>query len=249
MKTENIIAYFEQTAPLSSAESWDNTGLLCGDRSKEVKKVLLALDITTDVVREAKEKQCGLILSHHPVIFDPLRRIAPDSAIALLIKYDIAALCLHTNLDKAENGVNTALAEALGLRDTLLFPDEFLCTGVLSSPLSAEAFARLIKERLDAPSVRFTDTDKPILSVAVSSGGGGEGVELFEKYRFDAFVTGELKHHQYLYAGEHGIAAFDAGHFSSENVIVKPLQEALTREFPETEFLVSEACRCPYRAV
>ncbi len=249
MKIENIIAYFEQTAPLSSAEKWDNVGLLCGSKKQEITKVLLALDITSDVVREAREKGCELILSHHPVIFDPLRSIEPDSAIALLIKYDIAALCLHTNLDKAENGVNTALAQALSLQNTALYPDEFLCVGDLPSPMSAEIFARYLKEKLHAPSVRFTNADGLIQSVAVSSGGGGEGVELCEKYRFDAFVTGELKHHQYIYANEKGIAAFDAGHFPSEDVVIAPLREALTEAFPETAFLISEKSVCPYRAV
>lgn len=249
MKISNILAYFEKTAPLSTAEDWDNAGLLCGAKEQEVERVLLALDITTDAAEEAREKGCGLILSHHPVIFDPLSRIEPGSAVALLIKYDIAALCLHTNLDKAENGVNTALANALALRDAALYPDEFLCVGKLCREMSAEGFARYLKEKLDAPSVRFTETDKPIRTVALSSGGGGEGVDLYEKYRFDAFVTGELKHHQYLYAKEHGIAAYDAGHFSTENVVVAPLANSLRNEFPSTEFLISESCGCPYEAV
>lgn len=249
MKIKTIIEYFEKTAPLCLAESWDNTGLLCGDWEKDVKKILLALDVTTDVVREAKKKGAGLIIAHHPVIFDPLRRIEPGSAVALLIQYDIAALCLHTNLDRAENGVNTALANALKLLDRELFPEDFICVGSLSSPMSAEAFALYIKEKLQAPSVRFSDHKDPIRRVAVSSGGGGEGVELYEKYRFDAFVTGELKHHQYIYAAEHGVCAFDAGHFPSENVVIAPLAKSLCDAFPETGFIVSEACVCPYRAV
>ncbi|MBQ3416271.1 MAG: Nif3-like dinuclear metal center hexameric protein [Ruminococcus sp.] len=249
MKIEPILAYFESVAPLSSAEEWDNVGLLCGSKDNEVTKVLLALDITSDVVREAKEKGCELILSHHPVIFDPLRRIEPDSAVELLIKYDIAALCLHTNLDKAENGVNTALAKALSLQDTALYSDDFLCIGTLLSPMTAEAFAQYIKAHIGSPSVRFTETGKPVYTVAVSSGGGGEGVELWEKYRFDAFVTGEIKHHQYLFAKEHGIAAFDAGHFSTEDVVIEPLKKALQTEFSDIRFMKSERCECPYRAV
>lgn len=249
MKIEHILAYFEKVAPLSSAEEWDNVGLLCGAKEREVTKVLLSLDITSDVVREAADSGCRLILSHHPVIFDPLRRIEPNSAVELLIKYDIAALCLHTNLDKAENGVNTALAQALSLQDTVLYPDDFLCVGTLSSAISEEEFAQYIKERIGAPSVRFTETGKPVCTVAVSSGGGGEGVELYEQYCFDAFVTGELKHHQYLFAKEHGVAAFDAGHFSTEDVVIEPLKQTLQKEFPDIHFIKSESCVCPYRAV
>lgn len=249
MKIQDILLYLERIAPLSAAEEWDNSGLLTGDKEKAVTRVLLSLDITPEVVREAKEKGCELIVSHHPVIFDPLRRIEPGTAVALLVKNDIAAICMHTNLDRAEKGVNACLAQALSLKETTLYPEEFLCVGKPDHPMTAKDFARLIKEKLGAPSVRFTDSEKLIETVAVSSGGGGEGVALYEKFGFDAFVTGELKHHLYLYAKEHGIAAFDAGHFSTEDVVTEPLRQTLSERFPEDEFFKSETCGCPYTAI
>ena len=247
MKLHEIIRCADAIAPFDSAAEWDNVGLLVGSPDREIDRALLALDITAAVVEEAREKGAGLIISHHPVIFAPLRALRPDDAAVLLAKYEIAALCLHTDLDRAEQGVNVQLAQALGLKNTTFYPEEFLLVGEPENACSAEEYAVLVKERLRAPSVRFTNGC--VTRVAVSSGGGGEGVELSEKYGFDAFVTGELKHHQFLYAVQHGVAAFDAGHFSTEDVIIAPLKEWFSQQFPDAEFLISEASVCPYQAV
>ena len=247
MKLNDILEYSRALAPFETAEEWDNVGLLVGSEDTEIDRVLLALDVTPAVVREAHEKSAALIISHHPVIFRPLSAICADSAEYLLIKYGIAALCLHTNLDRAENGVNTALGKALGLQDTELFPEQFLLVGETCREYTAAEFATHIKESLNAPSVRFTEGK--VSKIAISSGGGGEGVELALEHGCDAFVTGELKHHQYLYAAEHGIAAFDAGHFSTEDVVIPQLKAMLEQRFPDGEWLISESSRCPYKAV
>ena len=242
-----IEEYCKTLAPYELADDWDNVGLLVGSADAQVGRTLLALDITPAVVEEAHEKDAGLIVSHHPVIFDPLRTLAPGTAPYLLAKYDIAALCLHTNLDRAEQGVNTALARALGLKNTRFYPEEYLLVGEPEEPMTADDFAAFVKARLSAPSVRYTPGK--VTCAAVSSGGGGEGVELCAKYGCDAFVTGEMKHHLYNYAVDHGIAAFDAGHFSTENVVIEPLRAILAERFPEAEFIVSERYACPYRAI
>ena len=247
MKLNNIVSFAQKIAPFETAAEWDNVGLLVGSPEWETDRVLLALDITPDVVEEARQKGANLIVSHHPVIFSPLHTLQPDHAAYRLAKYDIAALCLHTNLDRAEQGVNTALGAALELKNTTLYPEDFLLIGEPNEPCSASAYAAFIKEKLHAPSVRFTEGT--VTRVAVSSGGGGEGAELHEKYDFDAFVTGEMKHHQYLYAKQHRIAAFDAGHFSTEDVVIAPLKNLFAATFPAVEFLISEANPCPYRAV
>ena len=247
MKIKEIIAYAEKIAPFESAEEWDNVGLLVGNENAEISRVLLSLDITPEIVKEAHEQGTQLIISHHPVIFSPLRALSPDDTAYLLAKYDIAALCLHTNLDRAEQGVNVALGNVLGLKNTVFYPEHFLLIGEPETAYTADEYAAVIKERLSASSVRYTDGK--VTRVAVSSGGGGEGVELTEKYGFDAFVTGEIKHHQYLYAVSNGIAAFDAGHFSTEDVIIAPLRELLRERFPEIEFIISKVSACPYRAV
>lgn len=242
-----IESFCRAAAPYDLADDWDNIGLLIGDESAPADMVLLALDITAATAREARNLGAQLIISHHPVIFDPMRSLHPSSIPYLLAQYGIAALCLHTNLDRAEQGVNTCLAAALGLTDTTLYPEDYLVVGKPVSEMPADNFAALIKDRLGSPDVRYTSGR--VCTVAVSSGGGGEGVELSARYGFDAFVTGELKHHHYLYALDHGIAAFDAGHFSTEDVVIRPLRDRLASAFPETEFVVSRACRCPYSAV
>lgn len=247
MKLHDIILFADRLAPFDTAEEWDNVGLLVGSDDTDISRVLLSLDVTPAVVQEAKKLGAQLIVSHHPVIFSPLLALRPDTAEYLLAKYDIAALCLHTNLDRADQGVNTALAAALGLDNTVFFSQDFLLIGEPERSCSAEDFAAFVKERLRAPSVRFTEGK--VSRVAISSGGGGEGVELWEKYGFDAFVTGELKHHQYLYAVQHGIAAFDAGHFPTEDVVIAPLKELFDERFPEIEFIVSKTSVCPYQAI
>ena len=243
----NIEEYCKTIAPYELADEWDNIGLLVGGADTAVSRVLLALDITPAVIREAKELDARLIISHHPLIFEPLKALEPDTSPYLLAQYGVAALCLHTNLDRAEQGVNTMLGEALGLKNTVLYPDDYLLIGEPEAAVSADDYAAIIKERLGAPSVRYTDGC--VSRVAVSSGGGGGGVELAARYGFDAFVTGELKHHQYLYAADHGIAAFDAGHFSTEDVVIRPLHKKLAAQFPAVSFIVSERCTCPYRSV
>lgn len=232
-------------APYELADEWDNIGLLAGSDTAAVSRVLLALDITPAVIREAKELGAQLIISHHPVIFDPLKSLEPGTAPYLLARHDIAALCLHTNLDRARQGVNTALGEALGLKNAVLYPDDYLLIGETERAMTADDFAAYVKEKLSAPSVRYTGGS--VTRVAVSSGGGGDGVMLSGQYGFDAFVTGELKHHQYLYAADHGIAAFDAGHYCTENVVIRPLCARLSEAFPSVGFRVSECCPCPYR--
>lgn len=247
MTINDIVNYANEIAPFELADSWDNIGLLAGSGDTEVRRVMTALDITAAVVEEAREKGCGLIVSHHPVIFEPLRALRPGTAPYLLAKYDIAALCLHTDLDRAEQGVNTALADALGLKNTVSYPDDYLTVGDYEKAFSADEYAAFVRDRLNAPSVRYTDGC--VRRVAVSSGGGGGGVELSEQYGFDAFVTGELKHHQYLYAVENGIAAFDAGHFSTEDVVIEPLRKLFADKFTEIEFIKSESSVCPYKAI
>ncbi len=247
MTTIRTIEEFCKTiAPYGSADEWDNVGLLIGADNAAVAKVLITLDITPEAAEEAHEIGAKLIISHHPVIFEPLRELAPDNAVYLLAKYGIAALCLHTNLDRASQGVNVALADVLGLKNTAFFPEDYLLVGEPDKPTDAESFAAFVKERLGAPSVRYTDGT--VSKVAVSSGGGGGGVELAKQYGFDAFVTGEMKHHHYLWAVSHCVAAFDAGHFSTENVVIEPLRALLAAEFPEVEFVVGKAV-CPYRAI
>lgn len=117
---DSIFKYLNEIAPTRLAESYDNPGLLVGDKNKEVKKALLCLDITSACVIEAKEMDAQLLISHHPVIFSPIKNVLSDGATApvyKLVKNDISAICMHTNLDRADGGVNDCLCDAVGLKD------------------------------------------------------------------------------------------------------------------------------------
>ncbi len=236
----NIYDYINSVAPFDAQEDWDNSGLLVGDMEKTVSKVLLSLDITHEVVNEAKNKGCELILSHHPVIFSPLTHIDTHSVVYSLIKSDISALCAHTNLDKADNiGVNVCLAKSLELCDIKLYPDEFLVIGKLSKSMNSDEFAKYVKDKLCANGVKYTNSSD-IRTVAVSSGGGGDAVYLKDKFGFDALVTGELKHHLFLYAKERDLCAVEAGHFETEDVVITPLLKVLSETFKDVQFEKSQ---------
>ncbi len=249
-KIKDIIAFTESFAPISSAAEFDNCGLLVGSADNDVRRVLMALDITSEIVKEAKEKGADLIISHHPVIFNPLKSLSSDSVPFLLAQYGISALCLHTNLDVAvDTGVNMCLAEALGLENTEAFAEEFIFVGTLSEKMSADALAQHIKTSLNAPFVTYTKGSKPIKKLALCSGAGSDMYESALSHGADAFLTGEAKHHEYLYAEEKDVPLIVAGHFSTEDVVITPLMNKLKAEFENIEFFKSEKSHNPFICV
>ena len=241
---KQILDYFEEFAPLSLAESWDNCGLLIGDENKEIKRAMLCLDITNDVINEARAENADLLISHHPVIFRPLSSLKSTDSSYNLIKSEIAAVCMHTNLDRAEEGVNFALAKALNLKDLEYYPDDFIITGTPDKKYTSKSFAKHVKDCLKTGMIRYTG-DRDIKKVAVSSGGGGEGIFRSSVYGFDAFVSGEIKHNQFIYANENDISAYEAGHYSTEIVILKPLFEKLKNRFSDISFIISDNDKDP----
>ena len=159
---KKIYDFIDTVAPFQSAMDFDNCGILAGDANTQVKTALVALDITKDVVEEAVQKKAQLIISHHPVIFQPLRSLAFDSPAGLLAQNHIAAICAHTNLDLSPRGVNVCLAQALGLANQKLIDGECMVTGTLSPPLTAYAFAMHVKTALSCTGVRFTAIQKQV---------------------------------------------------------------------------------------
>lgn len=238
---KDILQYADTVAPLSTKAEWDNCGLLVGDENTEIHKVLLSLDITESVVEEAAKKGCELIISHHPVIFSPMSSISSEHIVYKLIRNGVSALCLHTNLDRAEDiGVNVCLADTLGLSNCTLFCSDFLCVGTLPHTMTDKEFAKYVKQKLGCKGVRYTN-GKDVRTVGVSSGGGGDAVELYDMYEFDALVTGELKHHQFLYANEHNLCAVEAGHFNTEDVVIPVLCDNLSAKFKDVSFEKSQS--------
>ncbi len=240
-KIKDIFEYTESFAPVDSQADFDNSGLLVGDFETEIKTVLLALDITPQVIEEAVDTEAELIISHHPVIFTPLKALDTHSVPYLLAKHSIAALCLHTNLDKAEDtGVNMCLANALELTEIKLYPDDFIALGKSKRPLPIHLFAADVKRALRCERVEYILKDNIVKTVAVSSGAGGDGYERARELGADVLVTGEAKHHELLEAHAVGMPIIVAGHFQTEDVVIEPLRQKLTLKFPEVYFKKSD---------
>lgn len=238
---KNIYDYIDTIAPFKSAMDFDNVGILVGSSNQSIEKVLLALDITKDVIKEAVNLNIDLIVSHHPVIFRPVKFLKSDDCTYLLAKNNICAICAHTNLDIAERGVNYWLAKSL-LLDELTPMSSFGTVGTMKSPLQTKDFARYVKNQLTADGVRYTDIDKKIRRVAVCSGSGGDFVEEAVNCGADAFVTGEIKHSQILKANDLGLVIVDAGHFKTEDVVINPLLNDLKNKFSNVNFVKSKTC-------
>jgi dinuclear metal center YbgI/SA1388 family protein len=236
-----IYHILDQLFPFSLSMDFDNTGILVGDRSQPVIRALVALDCTLPVLELARQLEAQLIITHHPVIFQPIRRVNEDSVVYHLIRSGIAVISAHTNLDIARGGVNDALADAIGLSDCrgleLISPEDSLGRiGKLTEPVSASEFALALKAQLGAASVKFADAGKPIQTVALCSGSGADYLELAAASGADALLTSEVKQHQYLNASALGISIFDAGHFDTEDIVIEPLREKLASLIPDVTF-------------
>ena len=228
-----------ELAPRDLAQSWDNVGLLVGDSKQEVHRVLVALDVTEEVAVEADKTGAELIVAHHPVLFIPAKdvtdRTLTGRVLLRLAERGISSICMHTNLDAAPGGVNGALAARLGLEEVESLGDEggMGRMGLLSTPMSQTDFLALVRKRLRPNGIRYVKTRGQIQRVAV--GGGACGDALYEAARrcCDAFVTADVKYHQFLDADALGLFLVDAGHFPTEDVVCPVLERFLLERFPD----------------
>ncbi|WP_300415705.1 Nif3-like dinuclear metal center hexameric protein [uncultured Oscillibacter sp.] len=229
-------ALFE-LAPRECAQDWDNVGFLVGRRDREVRKVLVALDITEDVIEEAVRWGADLIVSHHPVIFHGQKSVTDRDVtggrVLRLIEGGLSAICMHTNLDCAEGGVNDVLARALGIEK----PEGFTSVGVgrcgcLEEPRVLPEFVRFVSKTLDCNGVRYAGAGKPVYRVAVGGGACGEFQDAAIYAGCDTFVTADLSYHQFVDAKAKGINLIDAGHFPTEDLVCGPVMAFLKKRFP-----------------
>ncbi|MBQ6848583.1 MAG: Nif3-like dinuclear metal center hexameric protein [Clostridia bacterium] len=227
MTVQEIYAYLHSRAPFDTAEGWDNPGMLVGDPHREVSRVLVALDATAGAVDTAEAVCADLIVTHHPVIFAPLKKLSAQSIPYRLAAAGIDLIAAHTNLDKAEGGVNDTLAARLGLTDVVVAPDEYTRIGTLPQPMSAKDFATHVARVLDT-AVRYSG-DKEVQTVAVCGGSGGDF--MLRYHDADAYVTGEVRHHEWL-AADH-LNVIEAGHYATEVPVVDTLAAWLTEAFPD----------------
>lgn len=240
---KEIYGYLKELAPLELAEDWDNPGLLV-DCGRPVGRILTCLDITGPVVREAQEKGCDLVVSHHPVIFRPLKALQEGQVPCLLLKAGISAICMHTNLDAAPGGVNDTLAQRMGLREVEPFAEGMGRIGwinEMSAHQLAQETARILHAR-----VQWADGGKPIRRLALITGSGGSMLEDAIRAGADALLTGEASHHAALDALAAGVTLVTAGHYATEFPVAQTLATRLGDRFRDLEVLVSETDRDPY---
>ena len=239
--THQIYEAMQRIAPLELAESWDNPGLLV-DCGGPVEKVLVTLDITPEVVEEAAAKGCSLIVAHHPVIFSPLKKLGSRDVPFQLVQSGISAICMHTNLDAADGGVNDCLAKKLGLNDVFLLNDEKIGRiGTLSCEKGLEEFLRDVIELLGCGGLRYCRGSGRVHRVAVGGGACGEYIPQAIAQGCDTFVTSDLRYNDFL--DTRGLNLIDAGHFPTENVVCPTVKAYLEEHFPEVKTVISTSHR------
>ena len=223
--------------PFDVHEQWDNVGMLVGESSAQVTKAAVVLDITPDAVERAHEAGAQLIISHHPVIFHPIKNLGAHDPVYLLAKYGMNAICAHTNLDCADGGVNDVLAEQLQLRNIQKPENGFYRLGETDCKTAFE-FAEYAKSVFNT-SVAVSLPQKEIKLVAVCGGAAMDFALEAKAAGADLFFTGEAKHHEVLDAAEFGLSVAAAGHFATEFPAVVSLKNRVQAQFPEIDCVLS----------
>lgn len=226
----DIYNFIDSFAPFSTQAEWDNSGLLVGNENSVVNKIIFALDVTSDVIEQAKNVGADLIVTHHPVIFKPVSNVLNDSLIYKIIENNISIICAHTNYDKAIDGVNDILCYTVNADTIEKIDDTFLNIATLDNTYTTEEFAKHLKEKLNG-AVRYNNLNKNISKIAVCSGSGSDYLSLAKELSCDALLTGDASHHSFLDANEMGIVLFACGHFETEMIAIKPLLERIEKEF------------------
>lgn len=252
MKLNDFIAIMEQIAPAELAQDYDNVGLLVGSERSEINHVLIALDCTPKVVDEAVNIGADLILTHHPLFFNGIKRILPcdpsTAAAYKLVKHGIAHYCAHTNLDAATEGVNDVLSRLLGLTAVTKMPDGIGRFGEIKEPVPLHEFAKRVSAVLKTDVNVNGDSLKNISRVAIVGGSGGNAVTDAANCRADLLVTGEIKHDKLLDAQVLGLAIIAAGHYESERVILTPLIEGLQKFENGIQYSLTQTEKAPFWA-
>ena len=235
----------KEKAPLEKKMDFDNVGLLVGRPGYPVTRILVALDITDEVIDEAASMGAELIVSHHPLFFsiESITDETPEGARACkLIRCGISAICMHTNLDAAQGGVNDALMEKLGGRVTgTLDPDTGIGRiGEIAAPMALSDFLPFVKDALRANGLRYYDAGRPVKKLAVCGGSGGGDIPLAAAAGCDTFVTADVKYHQFQQAKDLGLNLIDGDHFCTENVVTPVLRTWLASQFPDLDVRISQ---------
>jgi len=252
----DIYDFLNSIAPIEMKMDFDNVGFLVGKKQARVSKILVALDVTDDVITESVELDADLIVSHHPLFFS-LKSITDDDLtgrkIIRMLVSGLSAICMHTNLDAVRGGVNDALAKAAGIADdeqAELLPAIFEMptgeavsfgrVGHLKSPCTMDEYLAMLKRSLKTEGLRYYDAGRDVYKVAVVGGSGGDELQQAVSECCDTFVTSDIKYHTFLDAKELGINLIDGDHFCTENTITEVLVDKLNKAFPDVQAVASK---------
>lgn len=253
MTIQDIYRILDAYAPFSLQESYDKSGLLVGDPQQTVHRVLLTLDITTPVVKEAADLHADLILAHHPVIWDPLRSISPAHPVWHLVQHQIGAICSHTCLDIADGGLNDYIGGMLA--KSIVMSKEWNPLAVLSGGRTlgrtaelaeswdAESLAERLQTVFKSRALRYCEGQnaQQIRRIAWCTGNGGDLIPDAVAVGADALITGDCKHSVWMEAQNRSFTLFDCGHFETEVPVVKLFAKMLHDAAPDLETVISEA--------
>ncbi len=243
-----IVELFERFAPENLAEDFDNVGLLVGRKKSEVKKVLLTLDVDEDVANEATRNGCDMIISHHPVIFHPIKRINDTTSagrmMLTLIENNISVYSTHTNMDAAWGGLNDLLLEKLGFSS-----EEILETGkdevgigrvvYIKEGILIRELAEKVKKAFSLSEIRYSGSgERTVYSVGICSGGGSGMIDDCIARGCDAFITGDIKYTGARALWEEGVSVVDLGHYESEHICMELFEKILKKEYGEAITLI-----------
>jgi dinuclear metal center YbgI/SA1388 family protein len=267
LKVSTIDCIMEEYAPSMLKEDYDNVGLMVGDKNAEVTKILIALDCTLDVISEAKDKGCNLILTHHPLIFIKPKSITSETLVGKriiqLIRNNINVYTSHTNLDSVKGGLNDIATEILNFTEyKVMEPSTILGynngdNGVgrlvtLSKPVVFIELCEKVKRLFNAEHIRYVgEEDRLIKTIAIINGSGEDFFELSKALHADCIITGDTKYHHVSDLREEGIALIDAGHFATEWLPFKIFAETLEKKLRQkgycNEVLISENTKDTYK--
>ncbi|MFI3270300.1 MAG: Nif3-like dinuclear metal center hexameric protein [Rikenellaceae bacterium] len=241
MKVKEITAVIEELAPLSIQASYDNSGLIIGDVEREVSGALIAVDLTEAVVEEAVRLGVEMVITHHPIIFSPLKRLTSancvERSVAMAIKSDLVIYAAHTNLDSAEGGMSWRLGEVLGLRDMRVLEVTnaalnagFGVVGELECEMGAWEYMSMVAERLKIKTLRHSDVvSDRVQRVAICTGSGGSLIGEACAAGADMYVTADLRYNDFFEA-QQSVTTLDVGHYESEFCVIDIIFELLSKK-------------------
>ncbi|MBX4258962.1 Nif3-like dinuclear metal center hexameric protein [Clostridium estertheticum] len=267
LKVKDIENIMEEYAPSILKESYDNVGLMVGERASNVTKILVALDCTMDVIREAKNKGCNFILTHHPLLFVKPKTITTDTLVGRkvieLIKNGINVYSSHTNLDSVKGGLNDIVTEILGFsKYKIIEMSETNDSGktdagigrlvILDEPMRFESLCENVKRTLKAEFIRVVGKDdKLVNTIAIINGSGEDFFGESIKLGADCIITGDTKYHGASDLLEQNIALIDAGHFKTEwipfKVFIEKFKKRLIKDGYDNEVIISKCTFDPYK--